>query len=66
VTAQERKRYTIYIGAREDRRDRFRWHVYEGDRLRDSSLHNFATRDAAKADAERFIAELALVWESAG
>jgi hypothetical protein len=51
----EPSRYTIQVTPDPDRFNRYRWHIYEGGKLRDTSVLNFATLREAYADAERFV-----------
>jgi hypothetical protein len=41
---------------------RFRWNIYENERVRDRSFYSFATRREAQSDAERFVRKLNSIW----
>jgi hypothetical protein len=59
----EPSRYTIQVTPDPDRFNRYRWHIYEGGKLRDTSVLNFATLREAYADAERFVDLLIITWQ---
>jgi hypothetical protein len=54
--------YSVQIRLHNGRGGRYRWDVYEAGKLRDSSMHNFATRGAARVDADGFIEKLVETW----
>jgi hypothetical protein len=42
--------------------NRFRWNIYENQRVRDKSFYSFATRREAQNDADKFVRKLDSVW----
>lgn len=42
--------------------NRFRWNIYENQRVRDKLFYSFATRREAQSDAERFVRKLNSIW----
>jgi hypothetical protein len=45
--------------------NRFRWNIYENQRVRDKSFYSFATKREAQNDADKFVAKLNSVWPNA-
>ena len=37
--------------------NRFRWNIYENEKVRDKSLYSFATKREAQSDADKFVPE---------
>ena len=54
--------FTINVARDVERPDRYRWSVSENMRLRDKSLHSFATKREAQADADKFVQRLNSIW----
>ena len=42
--------------------NRFRWNIYENEKVRDKSLYSFATKREAQNDADKFVRKLNSVW----
>jgi hypothetical protein len=42
--------------------NRFRWNIYENQRVRDKSFYSFATKREAQTDANKFLVKLNAVW----
>jgi hypothetical protein len=42
--------------------NRFRWKIYENQRVRDKSFYSFATKREAQNDADKFVRKLNSVW----
>ena len=42
--------------------NRFRWNIYENQRVRDKSFYSFATKREAQNDADKFVLKLNSVW----
>jgi hypothetical protein len=42
--------------------NRFRWNIYENQRVRDKSFYSFATKREAQNDANKFLVKLNAVW----
>jgi hypothetical protein len=42
--------------------NRFRWNIYENERVRDKSFYSFATRREAQNDADKFVRKLDSIW----
>lgn len=42
--------------------NRFRWNIYENERVRDKSFYSFATRREAQNDADKFVRKLNSIW----
>jgi hypothetical protein len=42
--------------------NRFRWNVYENNKVRDKSFYSFATRGEAQNDADKFVRKLNSIW----
>jgi hypothetical protein len=57
--------FTIKLEQDPQSERRFRWNIYEGEKLRDRSPQSYATIRHAKADAERFMQRLITTWQSA-
>ncbi len=45
--------------------NRFRWNIYENERVRDKSFYSFATRREAQNDADKFVRKLDSIWPGA-
>jgi len=45
-----------------DNPNRFRWNIYENQRVRDKSFYSFATKREAQNDADKFVLKLNSVW----
>jgi hypothetical protein len=45
--------------------NRFRWNIYENQRVRDKSLYSFATKREAQSDADKFVRKLNAIWPAA-
>jgi hypothetical protein len=45
--------------------NRFRWNIYENQRVRDKSFYSFATKREAQNDADKFVVKLNSVWPNA-
>ena len=45
-----------------DRPGRYRWFIFENDRMRDASVYSFATKREAQADADKFVQRLNDTW----
>ena len=45
--------------------NRFRWNIYENERVRDESFYSFATRREAQTDADKFVRKLDSIWPGA-
>jgi hypothetical protein len=55
--------YRIDIAKDADRPGRYRWRIFEDLKLRDQSLHSFATIREAQIDADKFVATLKDIWK---
>jgi hypothetical protein len=42
--------------------NRFRWNIYENQRVRDRSFYSFATKREAQNDADKFVRKLDSIW----
>ncbi len=42
--------------------NRFRWNIYENEKVRDKSLYSFATKREAQSDADKFVRKLNAIW----
>ena len=42
--------------------NRFRWSIYENNKVRDKSFYSFATRREAQSDADKFVRKLNSIW----
>ena len=42
--------------------NRFRWNIYENQRVRDKSFYSFATKREAQNDADKFVRKLDSIW----
>jgi len=54
----ESHRFSIKLEQDEQSERRFRWIIYEGEKLRERSPQTYATIRHAKADAEKFMQRL--------
>jgi hypothetical protein len=60
----ETLRLKIDIAKDADRPGRYRWRIFQDLKLRDQSLHSFATKREAKIDADKFVARLNDIWKT--
>lgn len=44
--------------------NRYRWNIYENNRVRDKSFFSFATKREAQIDADKFVRKLTAIWPS--
>jgi hypothetical protein len=42
--------------------NRFRWNIYDKEKVRDKSFYSFATKREAQADADKFVEKLNAIW----
>ena len=42
--------------------NRFRWNIYDKEKVRDKSFYSFATKREAQADADKFVEKLKAIW----
>jgi hypothetical protein len=42
--------------------NRYRWNIYENEKVRDKSFYSFATKREAQTDAEKFVRKLTAIW----
>jgi hypothetical protein len=45
--------------------NRFRWNIYDSEKVRDKSFYSFATKREAQADADKFVQKLNAIWPAA-
>jgi hypothetical protein len=45
--------------------NRFRWNIYDNEKVRDKSFYSFATKHEAQTDADKFVQELNAIWPAA-
>jgi hypothetical protein len=57
-------KFRIDVAAAADRPGRYRWRIFEDLKLRDTSLHSFATKREAQIDADKFVARLNDIWKA--
>jgi hypothetical protein len=55
--------YSVRIRGDAHHPGRYRWDVFETERLRDSSMFSFATKREAQLDAEKFVEKLIATWQ---
>jgi hypothetical protein len=55
--------YSVRIREDAKRPGRYRWDVFETERLRDSSVFSFATKREAKTDGDKFVVKLIATWQ---
>ena len=60
----EKHPFTIEIDEDPQRERRFRWSIFEGEKLRDRSPQSYATIRHAKADADKFVQRLIIARRS--
>jgi hypothetical protein len=58
----ERPVFTTEIAKDIGNPNRFRWNIYENERVRDKSFYSFATRREAQSDADKFLRKLNSIW----
>lgn len=56
--------YSVRVREDAHRPGRYRWDVFETERLRDTSTFSFATRREAQTDADKFIVKLLATWRN--
>jgi hypothetical protein len=56
--------HTLHVIADRDRPGRYRWELHDGLKLRDISLHSFATKREAQADGDVFVGKLLSTWRA--
>jgi hypothetical protein len=59
------RRFSIKLEQDEQSERRFRWIIYEGEKLRERSPQSYATIRHAKADAEKVVQRLITAQRSA-
>jgi hypothetical protein len=42
--------------------NRFRWNIYDNEKVRDKSFYSFATKREAQIDADKFVQKLNTIW----
>jgi hypothetical protein len=57
-------KFRIDVQADPDRPGRYRWRIFEDLKLRDKSLHSFATKREPQIDADKFVARLSDIWKA--
>jgi len=45
--------------------NRFRWNIYDNEKVRDKSFYSFATKLEAQTDADEFVQKLNAIWPAA-
>jgi hypothetical protein len=45
--------------------NRFRWNIYDNEKVRDKSFYSFATKREAQTDADKFVEKLNAIWPAA-
>jgi hypothetical protein len=45
--------------------NRFRWNIYDNEKVRDKSFYSFATKREAQTDADKFVQKLNAIWLAA-
>jgi hypothetical protein len=45
--------------------NRFRWNIYDNEKVRDKSFYSFATKREAQTDADKFVQKLNAIWPAA-
>jgi hypothetical protein len=45
--------------------NRFRWNIYDNEKVRDKSFYSFATKREAQIDADKFVRKLNAIWRAA-
>jgi hypothetical protein len=61
---QEIEPYSVRVREDANRPGRYRWEVFETERLRDTSMFSFATRREAQTDADKFVVKLLATWRN--
>jgi hypothetical protein len=56
--------YSVRVREDANRSGRYRWDVFETERLRDTSMFSFATRREAQTDADKFVVKLLATWRN--
>jgi hypothetical protein len=56
--------YSVRVREDANRPGRYRWDVFETERLRDTSMFSFATRREAQIDADKFVVKLLATWRN--
>jgi hypothetical protein len=56
--------HVIHVIADRVRLGRYRWELHDGLKLRDVSLHSFATKHEAQADGDLFFGKLLAAWRT--
>jgi hypothetical protein len=56
--------YSVRVREDANRPGRYRWDVFETERLRDTSMFSFATRREARTDADKFVVKLLATWRN--
>jgi hypothetical protein len=62
ATMTERAVFTTDVVKDIGNPNRFRWNIYENQKVRDKSLYSFATKREAQSDADKFVRKLNSVW----
>jgi hypothetical protein len=45
--------------------NRFRWNIYDNEKVRDKSFYSFGTKSEAQTDADKFVQKLNAIWLAA-
>jgi hypothetical protein len=45
--------------------NRYRWNIYDNEKVRDKSFYSFATKREAQTDADKFVEKLNAIWPGA-
>jgi hypothetical protein len=64
ATMAEIAPYSVRVREDANRPGRYRWDVFETERLRDTSMFSFATRREAQTDADKFVVKLLATWRN--
>jgi hypothetical protein len=57
--------FTTYVVKDIGNPNRFRWNIYDNEKVRDKSFYSFATKREAQIDADKFVQKLNAIWPAA-
>lgn len=57
--------FTIHVVKDPWNPNRFRWNIYDSEKIRDQSFYSFGTKREAQTDADKFVRKLNAIWPPA-
>ena len=57
--------FTTFVVKNIGNPNRFRWNIYDNEKVRDKCFYSFATKREAQIDADKFVQKLNAIWPTA-